>query len=218
MKHFAIALVSSLTIASVAYAQGKTTSPAPTAPAAPTSAPAKPMPPAAPSAPAATAPAGKPAPMAMPGPAPEIAAMAKEVGGTWKCTGKMMMPDGSEQPAKATITNKLNKGLGGFWIDTTFVQPGKNGFAFNAYTTYNTSAKTWHRVHVDSMGGQEVTTSEGPKDNKVLWSGTATGMMGTASSRHYEEMLGKKEVKMWGEYSMDKGKSWMKAYEVTCKR
>lgn len=194
--------------------------PAKPAPAKPMPAPAKPEPkPADVTANKVVVPAKpneKPAaPMEMPKPAPEMTAMIAAQKGTWKCKGTMMMPDGSSVPMNAKITNKAE--MGGYWMRTNFVQPGKTGFVFEAMTAFQPATKNWYRSHADNMGSHEETTADLAKDNKMVWTGTSTSPMGTASARHYEEMAGK-EVKMWGEYSMDKGKTWMKAYECTCTR
>lgn len=53
---------------------------------------------------------------------------------------------------------------------------------------------------LDNWGGQEVSTSDGPKENKVMWESVGRSPMGESKARHYEEMAGK-ELKMWGEWS-----------------
>ncbi len=151
--------------------------------------------------------------MVKPMPAPEIAALAKTASGNWKCKGLMMLPNGSSVPMLSTMKIKLE--LDGFWLHGTMVQAGKGGFKFEAMTTYDTNTKTWHRLQGDNMGSQEVATSEGFKDGKIVWNATSRNAWGTALARHYEENVGK-TVKMWGEYSADKGKTWVKAYESTC--
>jgi hypothetical protein len=122
-------------------------------------------------------------------------------------------PDGSAQPMKATMKTKV--ALDNFWAQTTFAETKKGGYKFESYRTFD--GKKWHGVMVDNMGGSEVSTSDGPKENKVVWESMSRGPMGEAKSRHHEEMVGK-ELKMWGEWSMDKGKTWVKGYEATCKK
>jgi hypothetical protein len=162
--------------------------------------------------PSSVAPLVKPMPP-KPVAAPEIAALAKTASGNWKCKGLMMLPNGSSVPMLSTMKIKLE--LDGFWLHGTMVQAGKGGFKFEAMTTYDTNTKTWHRLQGDNMGSQEVATSEGFKDGKIVWNATSRNAWGTALARHYEENVGK-TVKMWGEYSADKGKTWVKAYESTC--
>jgi len=189
----------------------KTPTPAAKAPTpAPTPAPSKPAPPApGPKAPP-TDKAPAPAAMEAPKPAPELTAAAKAVAGNWKCKGTMMTP-GGEQPMKATMKIKL--ALDGFWAQTSFSELKKGGFKFESFRTFD--GKKWHSLMVDNMGSQEVGVSDGPKDGKTVWETTSRSAMGDAKARHYEEMAGK-EMKMWGEWSMDKGKTWVKGYEATC--
>jgi len=199
------------------------TKPAPAAkPVAPTAAPTptKAAPPAAgakaapPAAGAKAEPAKPVAPPAMPTAPAEVAALAKTTGNL-RCTGLGFSPMG-EMKMVATIKNKLD--LDKWWLHTSFAETGGSKFKFEAYTTYDGAAKKWTRVMVDSFGSHEVSTSDGAKDNKIVWEGTTKSAMGTMSGRHYEDMTNPKETKMWGEYSMDKGKTYMKAYEMTCKR
>lgn len=192
------------------------TAPAP-APAAAKPAPAaKPVAPtAAPVAPKADPVAAKPAePPAMPSAPAEVAAMAKTAGNL-RCTGAAFSPMG-ETKMVATVKNKLD--LDKWWIHTSFAQTGGMKFKFEAFTTYDGASKKWTRVMVDNFGSHEVSTSDGVKDNKIVWEGSTKSAMGTMAGRHYEDMTNPKETKMWGEYSMDKGKTYMKAYEMICKR
>lgn len=157
------------------------------------------------------------APPAMPTPSAEVAAMVKANTGTWKCIGKAMMPDGSSVDMKATMKAKF--ALDKFWAQMSFAETKKNGYKFESYRTFD--GKKWHDVTVDNMGGSGVTWSDGPKDGKTMWQGTARDpMMGEHMVKHYEEAVGTtgKELKVWGEYSTDKGKTWAKGYEATCKK
>ncbi len=150
---------------------------------------------------------------AMPTPSAEVAAAVKASTGTWKCNGQMFMPDGSAQPMKATMKTKF--ALDKFWAQTSFAETKKNGFKFESYRTFD--GKKWHSLHVDNMGSQEVGWSDGPKDGKTVWESAGRSVMGESKARHYEEMVGK-ELKMWGEWSMDKGKTYVKGYEAVCKK
>jgi len=42
--------------------------------------------------------------------------------------------------------------------------------------------------------------------------------MGEGMFRDHEDVSNPKEFKSWGEMSMDKGKTWMKVYEQSCKK
>lgn len=239
MKTFARTMLSmvmtaGLCTAALSTAQAQT----PAKPAAPAAAPAaaKPAPAAAPAAakaaPAAAKPAAAPvapkadpvaakaepakpaAPPAMPTAPTEVAAMAKTAGNL-RCTGLGFSPMG-EMKMVATVKNKLD--LDKWWLHTSFAETGGTKFKFEAFTTYDAASKKWTRVMVDNFGSHEVSTSDGVKDNKIVWEGTTKSAMGTMAGRHHEDMTNPKETKMWGEYSMDKGKTYMKAYEMTCKR
>ena len=220
-----MAMITGLGTAAHAQTAAKTDPKAPAAPAAakqaapPAAAAAKPaaasaaaakQPAAAPTA----APVAPPQPMAMPSAPAEVAALAKAAG-NWRCTGVGFSPAG-EMKMTATIKNKLD--IDKWWVRTNFAETGGSKFKFEAFTTYDTASKKWTRVMVDNMGNHEVSTSEGAKDGKITWTGASTGSMGTMAGRHYEDSTNPKELKMWGEYSFDKGKTFQKAYEVTCKR
>jgi len=170
--------------------------------APPTPPPTTPAPPAAPAMPTASA---------------EVAALVKANTGTWKCTGKAMMPDGTSMDMKATMKAKF--ALDKFWAQMSFAETKKNGYKFESYRTFD--GKKWHDVTIDNMGGHSVTTSDGPKDGKTVWAGTSRDpMMGEHMVKHTEEPVGTtgKELKVYGDYSMDKGKTWTKGYEAVCKK
>ncbi len=222
MKTIARTMMSmGMTAGLFAVAQAQT-APAKPAAAAPTAAKA-----AAPAAPAAakataptaakqapTAPVSPPPPMEMPKAPAEVAEMAKAAG-NWRCAGLGFSPVG-EMKMVATLKNKVD--LDKWWVRTTFAETGGGKFKFEAFTTYDATAKQWKRVMVDNFGSHEIDTSAGLKDGKLQWEGTSVSSMGSMPGRHYEDVTNPKEMKMWGEFSMDKGKTYMKAYEVTCKR
>jgi hypothetical protein len=161
-----------------------------------------------------------PAPKAMEMPkAPkEVADMAKGMSGTWNCTGKGMMPDGSSIDMTGKFTSKSE--LDGFWIhDTLDGKMGKMPFRFEAYSSYDAASKKWHKLGVDNMGGQSVATSDGMTAGKMDWAVEATGPMGQYMSKeHFDMSDAKAGNKVSGESSMDKGKTWHKDFEVTCKK
>jgi hypothetical protein len=67
-------------------------------------------------------------------------------------------------------------------------------------------------------GGQMIGTSDGMKDGKMTWNMDMMSPMGGAMFRDYLDTTDKAGLKAWGEMSMDKGKSWFKEYEMTCKK
>lgn len=183
---------------------------APGAPAAPKAAPGAPK--AAPAAPKA---ADK-APMMMPAPA-EIAAMAKQTGGTWRCKGEEWDDKGAKAPMTASGTAKLD--LGGWWITDVMEAKGRMAFKMITHTTYDPTSKKWRRLGISSDGMQMIGTSDGMKDNKMTWNLDMMGPMGAGQFREHMDMTDTKAgMKGWGEMSMDKGKTWMKVYEMTCKK
>ncbi len=204
MKTFSSVVIATLTMVGMASAQ-----------------PAKPATPATPAAPAAgakvDAKAGAAAPMAAPTPPAEIKAMLKASAGNWKCTGSGMGPDMTMGPMKATMKSKAD--LDGFWIQEAFEGAmGKNKFKFTSFTTFDGSSKKWRRVMVDNMGGQAMGTSDGLKDGKVTFNMDVMGSGQTGMMKDTVDMTDPKLVKASGEMSMDKGKTWNKVYEMSCKK
>lgn len=225
MKTFSRVAIAMLTMTGVAFAQPK--APAGGTPAKPadpkTATPAKPADPKAGApamkdAKAADPKAAPAAPMTPPKAPAEIATMFKATGGNWRCTGTGMAPD--MQMTKMTATMKSKSDLDGFWIQDTFEgKMGKAKFKFVAYTTYDPTSKKWRRVSVDNMGAQMIGTSDGLKDNKVDFNMDTMGGMGPGGMfRDHVELVDAKNVKAWGEATMDKGKTWMKVYEMACKK
>jgi hypothetical protein len=177
--------------------------------------------------PAARAPATMVAPMPPKNPAPQMPmAQPDEVlvkagqmmSGTWKCKGNMMNMDGSSTPMAGT--NKASVELGKWFIHDSFSAPmGKGKFQFEAYTTYDAGSKTWNRVMVMSDGEWMAGSAKSADMSKQDWDLTMSGPHGAGMFRdHVDATDAKAGVKMWGEASMDKGKTWMKVYEETCKK
>jgi hypothetical protein len=108
-----------------------------------------------------------------------------------------------------------------WWLQSTFdSKMGKDPFHFESYTTFDAAAKKWRRVMVETGGGWLNGESAGMKDNKIDWDMTShSPMMGESMFRDHEDLTDPKAgVKMWGEFSADKGKTWTKVYEMTCKK
>lgn len=183
----------------------------PTPPAKPTPPPTPPKKDDKPAPPPTTPPAAQ-----MPTPPAEVATMVKAMTGTWKCTGKVFMP-GGEMPIKSTMKTRF--ALDKFWSQSSYAETKKKGYKFEAYRTFD--GKKWHDITIDNMGGHSITSSDGPKDGKTVWTGTAADpMMGEHMVKHTEEPVGTtgKEMHVFGEYSMDKGKTWTKGYDASCKK
>jgi hypothetical protein len=162
----------------------------------------------------AAKPAAKPE---APKPPAELDALAKVMVGTWKCKGDVMDMAGAKTAVTATNTVKLD--LNKFWIAETLDVKGGIGYKQNGYTTYDSKASKWRRVAVDGFGGYMVGTSDGLKDNKLDWTMDTVSAMGTGQFRdHVDASDAKAGVKFSGEMSMDKGKTWVKMYEMVCKK
>jgi hypothetical protein len=149
----------------------------------------------------------------------EIGEMAKQMAGTWKCKGQGIGPDMKTMvPMTGTMKSKLE--MENWWIHDTFDSAmGKNKYHFDSYVTYDANSKKWHRVMLESGGGWSTGDSAGMQGGKIDWDLTANSMMGQAMFRdHTDASDPKAGVKTWGEVSMDKGKTWTKVYDVTCKK
>jgi hypothetical protein len=231
MKKLALVSVSIVSLAPVslvgiAGAQTPPAKGAPAVPAAEKKAPPpaadakKPAPPADKAAPPAEkAAAEKMAPPKPPEAPAELADMAKNMAGSWKCTGQAEL-GGQMMDVKATITHKVDPNLNKFWINTSFT--GTAGklppFKFFGYTTYDATAKKLWRVNVNGRGGHGWAWGT-MADKKVTWEGEARWPGGVdVKVRESEEMVSPKEVKVLGEYSKDGGKTWSKDHEASCKK
>jgi hypothetical protein len=150
----------------------------------------------------------------------DIATLAKQTAGTWKCKGQGVGPD--MKMADMAGTMKMGKlESENWWIHDSFdSKTGKTGsYHFDSYVTMDPTSKKWHRVMIESGGGYSTGDSAGMTGGKIDWEMTANGPMGQAMFRdHIDASDAKAGVKTWGEASMDKGKSWTKVYEMTCKK
>ncbi|MEO8703010.1 MAG: hypothetical protein ABI867_23390 [Kofleriaceae bacterium] len=159
----------------------------------------------------------EPAKAEAPKPPAELDAMAKAMVGSWKCKGDMMDMAGGKSAVTATNVAKLD--LNKFWLAESLEVKGGAGYKMTSYTTYDAKASKWRRIGIDGFGGYMVGTSDGMKDNKMDWNMDTVSAMGTGQFRdHVDASDAKVGMKVWGEMSMDKGKSWNKMYEMTCKK
>lgn len=150
-------------------------------------------------------------------PPAELAEMLKAASGTWRCKGQGM--DHAMKMVDMTATLKIKSDVGGWWSHASLEsRMGKEPFQFESFTTYDSSAKKWRRVMVETGGGWASGESAGLKDNKVDWDLTThSPQMGDGMFRDHEDISDPKAgVKMWGEFS-NKG-TWVKIYEITCKK
>jgi len=165
-----------------------------------------------------TKPGDKPAAMPEMKPPAELAEMAKSSVGTWKCKGLGM--DHTMKMADMVGTMKFKMSLDNWWLQSSFESStGKEPFRLESFTTFDPASKKWKRVMVESGGGWSSGESAGLKDGKLDWELTSHSAMGESMFRDHAETTDPKAgTKMWGEFSMDKGKTWTKVYEMTCKK
>jgi hypothetical protein len=174
---------------------------------------------AGPGAGSAAAPAKADAGMMMKAPT-EIADMAKSMAGTWRCKGQVL---GHDMKTMVDMAGTMKGGKlenDNWWIHDTFDSSmGKEKFHFDSYVTYDTNSKKWHRVMIESGGAYGVGDSAGMTGGKLDWDlAYHTGMGESMFRDHLDASDAKAGVKAWGEMSMDKGKTWTKVYEQTCKK
>lgn len=193
MKSFSQIAIALMTMSSVAIAQPKSDKAAP---------PAKETKPAMPTVPA------------------ELTAFAKVFTGTWKCKGESVEHDGSKVAITATNRTKLD--LDKWWLtESVEVKGMKMGsYKMTTFTTYDATSKKWRRLAMDNFGSQMVGTADAtPMGQPMVFNLDSLGPMGSSRFRdHIDASDLKAGLEVWGELSTDKGKSWNKIYEMTCKK
>ena len=169
---------------------------------------------------AKAAPAAEAPKFEMPKPPAEIAAAAKAMSKPLNCTGSGLGPDmKTEMKMKGTMSAKLD--FNGWWIRQTVkatVGEGKTAGKLNmeSLMSYDAKAAKWHVMGVSNDGGMMMGDAD-MKDGKYEFVGTTTSAMGSAAFKDHGDMTDKKNVHFWGEASMDKGKTWTKVYDISCK-
>jgi hypothetical protein len=161
---------------------------------------------------------------AQPSVPPELADAGKSTSGTWRCKGDL---DGTA----VTATSKIKVELDKWWLveqlelKTIALSPVPAAQAIpplriTTYTTYDATAKKWRRVGFDNAGTQMVGTADASTTAKTTtFNLDLIGPGGAAQLRAMVDASDPKVgIRMWGEQSRDKGKSWKKAYDLTCKR
>lgn len=164
-----------------------------------------------------------PPPMPEMKPAQEVTDAAKTMVGSYKCKGNDMNPDGSSRPSLGSM--KISSDLDGYYIlvELTEQKTKENPTPFKAkmFRTYDAASKKWIDTIVASAPGgpMTMTTTDAMGTGRVMWTGTMD-MMGQKITEHgYEEPDAKtKSVHIWGEFSIDGGKTFAKDYDITCKK
>jgi hypothetical protein len=153
-----------------------------------------------------------------PKPAPEIAERAKVLAGLWKCEGTSATMDGKDAKFTGSLSSKSD--LDGFWVHESFdgmVAGGK--FKFETYATFDASAKKLRNLMVDNWGGSGVGISDPMKDGKSEVVYETVGIAGKSMVKSHLDVSDlKKGARLWGEFSMDGGKTWIKNHDMTCKK
>jgi hypothetical protein len=165
--------------------------------------------------------------MAVPPPMPiappqEVADLAKATVGTWSCSGSETGMDGKDMKFTGKLVTTAD--LDGFWVHDSFAGMAGEGkaaikFKMETFTTWDAGQKKWRRVALMNDGGQMVGTGDAMKDMKGEFALDAMSAHGLAMFKdHIDASDLKKGAHTWGEMSMDKGKTWMKVYDMTCKK
>jgi hypothetical protein len=159
---------------------------------------------------------------AMPTVPPELVEMAKSATGTWKCKGESMEPDGSK--SIITAVNKSKADLDKWWIVENLEVKGMKAMGplkITTYTTFDAASKKWRRVSMTNSGGQMVGTADAtPMGQPMVFNLDTLGPMGAGQFRDHTDPSDMKTagLKVWGEMTLDKGKTWIKVYEMACKK
>jgi hypothetical protein len=150
----------------------------------------------------------------------EIATMAKQMAGTYKCKGQSLGPDMKTMVDMAGTFKGGKLESDNWWIHDTFDSSmAKSKYHFDSYVTYDAGSKKWHRVMIETGGGYASGDSAGMTGGKLDWELTSYSPMGQTTFRdHLDASDPKAGVKTWGEVTMDKGKTWTKVYEQVCKK
>ena len=160
-------------------------------------------------------------------PAAELTKMADALAGTWTCTGKSWTPDGTEHEMRGTVKSRLD--LDRFWIHDTLelkvadAQKAAGSmiptaFKSESFTTFDIKDREWHRVSVDSIGCHMIGKAEASNDKVLEWKSDSDGPMGEMSLKEHFDMSDPKILKVSGQRSMDRGRTWQNDYEATCKK
>jgi len=147
--------------------------------------------------------------------------------GTWKCTGNAFM-GATSTPMSGKMTFKLDPGkffIVGTWKSKkTKMMPA---MVSTEYRTYDPATQKWSSVGIDNtMGSWSTSTAAAAgADGKTTWDGKMTGMTGmpgmagkTVTVRTTESPgATAKQILLKAEMNVD-GKTWMTAWDATCKK
>ncbi|GEN10571.1 hypothetical protein SAMN05443572_103259 [Myxococcus fulvus] len=140
-----------------------------------------------------------------------IADAARELTGTWTCSGSIHGPSGAS-PSEVRFEARLE--LDKAWLRTDFVTvSGEYPYKFTSYRTFDATSRTWRNVILDNMGGEATSSST----DGSTWVGESTGPMGRMKIQDTERLVSPGKLTLRGQYSMD-GVSWSTGYDLTCEK
>jgi hypothetical protein len=147
----------------------------------------------------------------------EVADLQKILTGTWKCAGTVTLP-GEPEPAAMTAVLKFKGDLDGHFIRESFeAKVGKLKLRSESFMTFD--GKKWRRAEFDTFGHQMIGSSDGMKDAKIDFNlDVMSGVSAGAQVRQHCDATDPKVLKLAAEGSTDKGKTWKKVIEMTCKK
>ncbi|MBA3465219.1 MAG: hypothetical protein H0T46_35135 [Deltaproteobacteria bacterium] len=147
----------------------------------------------------------------------DVTDLAKIVTGTWKCTGNARAP-GEPEMLATTAVLKFKADLDGYFIrESTESRVGKVKSRSEAFMTYD--GKKWRRAEFGGFGQQMIGSADPIKDGKLAFNlDVMTGGSVGAQVREHFDIADPKSLKFSGEVSLDKGKTWSKVVEISCKK
>jgi hypothetical protein len=153
---------------------------------------------------------------------PEVVELGKTMSGTWTCDGNLFAPDKKAIPISGHMTMAVE--LNRVWLHESLdagVGQGSSAmnYKFEAFITFDKATKKWRRVEVDSLGGHTISSADPAKDGKLEWLNESTGADGKVQQqRTHFDGSDPKQVHVVGEITLDKGKTWIKTADLSCKK
>lgn len=140
--------------------------------------------------------------------------------GVWHCVvkGHATASESLEPAFKSSIISGASRNG---WNPLTYIETGKGDgpVLVHGFLGWDASAKKFVAIGVSSTGTSMRSTSEGWKDNKLVWFGDGPTPSGTTlPSRSTYSMTGGGEMDILSEVSADSGAAWTMVRETHCKR
>jgi hypothetical protein len=157
--------------------------------------------------------------MEMPKPPEQVAAAAKAMGGTWKCTGTApASPMGPEHKYEATMTWKQSPDK--YWIVGIYAEKKSKehpwAYKFTEYRTYDSKSSKWVSAHINEMGGLMTGTGTGDAKAEDWTLKPVTTPVMPGDFHLTSTMKGAHEVELKGEMIAADGPK--PAFTLTCKK